>query len=150
MMSTMEQEVPLIVYTKQLNSVIDISAGCNTFYVKTFGFPQDMADNLCSGGILEVDTFTFKDQEKTSRAWTNIILNNNTANPSDYADLVFLSSKTAADLDTLIFYSTSKLQNFLTKNVFQPIFVKYPNTCKLNAANTICTNKELTYQQWLD
>lgn len=126
-------------------ATIDIAQGCNTFYTKTFGFPKDMADSLCSGGILEVDTFTFKDKESTCRTWVNLMLNNNTANPSDYADLVFLSSKTAADLDNLLFASTSKFQVYMSKNLFEPIFVKFPNTCKVNAANKVCTNKELAY-----
>lgn len=68
----------------------------------------------------------------TSRAWMNIALNNNTANEADYADLVFLSSMSSADLDKLIFFSTSKFQKFLLKNVFNPIFVKFPKTCTLN------------------
>ena len=95
----MEQEIPLILYTQQLKATIDLTPGCNTFYVKTFGFPQAMSDELCSGGILEVDTYSFKDPETTCRAWINIMLNNNTATPSNYADLVFLSGQSAAQLD---------------------------------------------------
>eukprot|EP00347_Sterkiella_histriomuscorum_P022889 403336776 len=103
MISTMEQEIPLILYTQQLWATIDLTPGCNTFYHKTFGFPQPMSDALCSGGILEVDTYSFKDPESTCRAWVNIMLNNNTATPSNYADLVFLSGQSAAQLDEIMF-----------------------------------------------
>ncbi len=86
----------------------------------------------------------------TAKAWMNIALNNNTANPSDYADLVFLTSKTSEELDQLIFYSTSKFQKYMLTNVFNPVFDKFSKVCTLNTAQKVCTNKELTYQQWLD
>lgn len=114
----MEQEVPLIVYSKQLTATADVATDtCATFYEKTFGFPVPMSETLCSGGDLEIKTFTFADKETTCRAWMNLALNNNTANPSDYADLVFLSSMSSEDLDNLLFYSTSKFQKYITKNV---------------------------------
>lgn len=150
MMNIMEQEVPLIVYTQQLQAVIDTSKGCTPLYTSKFGFPQAMASSLCDGGELKIDTFTWADKEKTARAWINILFNNNTANPADYADLVFLSGLMGAELDQLMFVSTSKFQSFLMANLFKPIFVKFPKVCTLNAANTMCTSKELAYQQWLD
>jgi len=39
----MEQEVPLIVYTYQLNSALDLTAGCEAFYKTNFGFKAPAA-----------------------------------------------------------------------------------------------------------
>lgn len=80
----------------------------------------------------------------------NLALNNNTNNPSDYADFVFLSSLSGLEIDQLLFYSTSTFQKFLQTNIIDPIFKQYPDTCKSNIDKKLCTVRELTYQQWLD
>jgi len=42
MMYTMEQEVPHILYTYQMNSIIDITDGCEKFYGTHFGFDAEL------------------------------------------------------------------------------------------------------------
>ena len=151
MMYQMEQEVPLIVYTYQFSSLFDATkTTCHDFYLSNFKFGEALIDNLCGGGVLKIKTFDFSDPIETSKAWMNIALNNNTFLAHYYADLVFLSGYTCGDLDTLIFLSTSKFQKYIQKNVFQAVFAHYPATCTLNVQKNRCTNRELTYQQWLD
>lgn len=114
MMYQMEQEVPLIVYTYQFSSLYDATkTNCHDFYKTNFVFDEDLIANLCGGGILKINTFDFSNPLETSKAWMNIALNNNTFLAHYYADLVYLSGKTCADLDTLIFLSTSKFQKFI-------------------------------------
>jgi hypothetical protein len=150
-MNQMEQEVPLIIYTYQFKSLYDpTKTNCHDFYKTNFGFKEDLIGNLCGGGVLTINTFDFSDPLATSMAWMNIALNNNTYIPQHYADLVFLSSMSCSDLDNLLFISTSKFQKYLQKNVFNPVYANYPDTCKLNINKNACTNRELTYQQWLD
>jgi len=80
----------------------------------------------------------------------NIALNNFTYDASDYADLVFLSSMSSDDLNNLLFLSTSKFQTYLTTNVFTKTFAKFPTVCTVGKASSLCSPKELAYQQWLD
>jgi hypothetical protein len=105
-MKIMEQELPLLVYTYQLNSVVDLKEGCEVFYVNQFGFNEEIAQSLCTDE--NVKTFSFQDQLKTNKAWMNIYINNNTYVPDNYADLVFLTGLSYKDLNALIFASTSK------------------------------------------
>lgn len=101
--------------------------------------------------MLGIDTFNFTDVMKTSTAWMAIALFNSTYQPQFYADLVFLTSKSCAELDQLIFYSTSRVQQFLQTNVFEPVFAHYNGTvCGAALAGNACTTKELAYQQWVD
>ncbi|CDW87257.1 cd36 family protein [Stylonychia lemnae] len=149
--STMEQEVPLIVYTEQLASIVDVQkVGCLKFYSDEFKFSTDLQQNLCSGGKLGIKTFDFSDVRVTSKAWMSILLHNNTLDASDYADLLFLSSMSTDDLNNLLFLSTSTIQTYLTKNVFGPVYAKHKDTVCTVSQFQMCTPKELAYQQWLD
>lgn len=126
------------------------AGSCSQFYQTSLGFQKSLGDILCSGGTLEIKTFDFSDVRATSKAWMNIALNNHTYDASDYADLVFLSSMSSDDLNTLIFASTSKFQTYMTTNVFTPIFNDHSKVCTIGKAYSLCSPKELAYQQWLD
>lgn len=153
-MQTMELEFPLLIYTYQLKSVIDTKQDCKTIYTRDdqFGFSEDLANALCGDNSWGITTFNFNDILKTSKAWMNIYLNSMTYAPENYADLAFLTSLSDAELNTLMHSKDSKMNNFIRTLVMNPVYEQYKDKgCSLSLADVkVCTNKELTYMQWID
>lgn len=61
----------------------------------------------------KINTFNFYvNPLKSSRAWVNIFLNNETYDPSDYLDLMYLTGLQGSDVTTLLHSKTSKIKAF--------------------------------------
>lgn len=101
-MQQMEQELPLLVYTHQLLSIVDLTPGCHDFYTTNFGVNSDIANALCGDNYFKIDTFDFKDKMKTCKAWMNIFLNDMTLEPQNYVDLLFITKMSSDDIETLL------------------------------------------------
>ena len=86
---------------------------CKKFYLSN-KFKAAQAAILCSNGSnpvtnpLQITKFNFYTNPKeTCKAWMNIFLNNQTYNPADYADLLFLMNITSTELTKLIYSTTN-------------------------------------------
>lgn len=169
--SEMEAELPLIIYSHQLmnltrDTVKDV-ATCKTFYQKTWGIRKAAQTTaLCMNekdpanplGITRFNFYT--DPMTTSRTWINLFQNNATHDPADLVDLMYLLNLTASDVNTMVWGSASLIQKYIFTQVYKPIFDHYNDpTCKgpacaghcsLGANQSVCTNKELTYLQWIN
>lgn len=87
---------------------------------------------------------------RSSRAWVNIYLNNNTNNPSDHADLLNITALSGKELDLMIHSNNSLVKSFFHTNLFKPIYDHYSPMGFCGTTYELCTLKELTYQQWIN
>lgn len=98
-----------------------------------------------------ITTFNFyEDPLRSSKAWVNIYLNNNTNNQNDYVDLLLATGKFGNDIDQMLHAKSSKIKSFFLTNVFKPIYDHYSPMGYCNNTNKVCTIKDLTYMQWIN
>lgn len=118
----MEQEFPLLIYTHQmydaLKTQITNQTTCQTFYQKTFGLRAAQFNLLCMNDTDPKNTFNitkfnlYQNLKESCKAWVNIYLNNNTMNPADYVDLLYLLGNKGSDINAMLFGKTSKIKTF--------------------------------------
>eukprot|EP00347_Sterkiella_histriomuscorum_P005750 403355411 len=149
--SKMEQEFPILIYAQQFENILDLIQGCEPFYQNNFGLEINLAQSLCDGGDFQIATFNWSDIQKTAFSWINIYLNGMTNIPRNYVDLLFLLGWSQDQLELFLYDESSKFKTYLVTNILQPIQEHYKEICtsSLSPIKT-CTNKELTYHQWLD
>lgn len=107
-MQGMEQELPLIIYTHQFLQTLDLTDGCEAFYINSMGIDAVNSKALCGENFFDIDVFNFKDKTVTAKAWMNIYLNDLTMHPENYADLQFITQLSQAQISTLLYGKDSK------------------------------------------
>ena len=77
---------------------------------------------------------------------------NQTQTLGDYENLLNLLNMTSSELIELITSSDSLFTNYMKAMVFMPIYEHYSalGLCSLGSEISFCTNKELTYNQWIN
>ncbi|CDW73912.1 scavenger receptor class member 2 [Stylonychia lemnae] len=130
----MEQELPVLIFSKRFRQVFDYSMGCPTYYVNNFGFPSEIAFDLCHGGKLKIMTFSFQDQLTTCKAWINIYFNGFSYDPEYYADLVFLTGYNDDQIKQILYSDKFRFKSYMTFLISNPIYLQYKNNCSLKYA----------------
>jgi hypothetical protein len=159
-MSTMEVELPNILYATQFNtSFLNTQTNCSTFYYNTLNFTPQVAASLCNSNptnlTLNSSVFDFSDVFRTSYALVNIFLMNDTVNMvypmgnTSYANLFMKITGLNFDQMNQTIFKDGVFSHFMKNAVYTPIYQHYNSTvCAGNPTNASCSNRQIVHNQW--
>jgi hypothetical protein len=145
-MSSMEAELPPIVYAYAMDATLDVPTdGCNATYQK-IGFPDTVYGLLCNDSS---NTFNFNDTLTTSFALVNIFLNNDTSLEKYVFNFLNVTNLTNTDLNTYFFADASPFNQYMNSTLYPAVFNHYKDSaCASTNTGYTCSPRQLAYSQW--